>query len=99
MSYRESTASAVREAKGLCNVNDNMVTEPPHYKSDLGFEVIDVMEAYTADLKGIEAVDTSNVIRYICRWKNKNGIQDLKKALWYLQHLITHLEKENELNG
>ena len=74
--------------------NDNMVSHPPHYQSATGLEVIDVIEAFTADLKGIEAVDTANVIKYICRWNSKNGLQDLKKAMWYLTHLINHVEKE-----
>lgn len=78
---------------------DKMVSHPPHYQSETGLEVIDVIEAFTFDLKGIEATDTGNVIKYICRWKQKNGLQDLEKAKWYLQHLINHiekLEKENE---
>lgn len=37
-----------------------------------------------------------NVIKYVTRWKNKNGIQDLEKAIHYLQLLID-LEKENEI--
>lgn len=77
---------------------DKLVSHPPHYQSETGLEVIDVIEAFTFDLKGIEATDTGNVIKYMCRWKKKNGIQDLKKAMWYLQHLIDHvenLEKEN----
>lgn len=62
-------------------------------------EVIDVIEAFTFDLKGIEATDTGNVLKYMCRWKNKNGVQDLEKARWYLEHLIDHiklLEEENK---
>lgn len=74
---------------------DEIVSHPQHYQSEKGLETIDVIEAFTADLKGIEAVDTGNVIKYICRWKNKNGVQDLKKAEWYLNHLINHLEKES----
>ncbi len=77
---------------------DNMVSHPEHYISETGLEVIDVIEAFTFDLKGIEATDTGNIIKYICRWKKKNGIQDLGKAMWYLQHLIDHekkIEKEN----
>ena len=35
-----------------------------------------------------------NVIKYVSRWKQKNGIQDLKKARHYLDLLIEHLEKE-----
>lgn len=73
--------------------DDKMVSHPSHYQSNTGLEVIDVIEAFTFDLKGIEAVDTANVIKYICRWKAKNGLQDLKKAKWYLTHLIEHIEK------
>lgn len=76
--------------------NDRMVSHPDHYQSKTGLEVIDVIEAFTHDLMGIEATDTGNVIKYICRWKQKNGIQDLKKAAWYLQHLIEHLENKTE---
>ena len=79
--------------------NDKMVSHPGHYQSETGLEVIDVIEAFTSELKGIEATDTGNVIKYICRWKHKNGPQDLEKAMWYLQHLIDHVrkvEKENE---
>lgn len=59
--------------------DDKMVSHPSHYQSETGLEVIDVIEAFTFDLKGIEATDTGNIIKYACRWKNKNGIQDLKK--------------------
>ena len=67
-----------------------MVSHPSHYMSDSGLETIDVIEAFTKDLDGIEAYDTGNVIKYICRWKNKGGVQDLEKAMWYIQHLIDH---------
>ena len=75
---------------------DIMVSHPPHYQSESGLEVIDVIEGFTSDLKGIEATDTGNIIKYICRWKDKNGLQDLNKAMWYLQHLIDHVEKQIE---
>ena len=73
---------------------DIMVSHPSHYQSENGIEVIDVIEAFTAKLVGIEATDTGNIIKYICRWKEKNGIQDLEKAKWYLDHLIDHLNKK-----
>lgn len=34
---------------------DRMVSHPDHYISETGMEVIDVIEAFTSDLKGIEA--------------------------------------------
>lgn len=69
------------------------VNHPSHYTQGR-FEVIDVIEDATKDLKGLEAVCTANAIKYILRWKFKNGIEDLKKAVWYLNHLIEKLEKK-----
>lgn len=68
------------------------VNHPSHYMSSTGLETIDVIEAFTSDLTGMDAVCTANIIKYICRWKHKNGIEDLKKAQWYLNKLI---EKES----
>lgn len=75
---------------------EDPVNHPSHYKSKAGLETIDVIDAFTADLTGTEAVCTANVIKYICRWKHKNGLQDLEKAKWYLEHLINHMKKETD---
>ena len=48
-------------------MNDEMVSHPPHYQTENGLECIDVIEAFTADLKGTEAFCTANIIKYICR--------------------------------
>lgn len=77
--------------RGVDNVN-----HPEHYISKNGIETIDVIQAFTEDLSGIEATDTGNIIKYISRWKKKNGLEDLKKARWYLDHLIAHVEKEDD---
>lgn len=78
---------------------DSMVSHPNHYQSKNGLEVIHVIKAFTEELVGMEAVDTANALKYICRWKKKNGIQDLEKAMWYLQDLINILkQKENSNN-
>lgn len=73
----------------------DMVNHPKHYKSEAGLEVIDVIEAFTADLTGIQATDTGNIIKYICRWKSKNGVEDLEKAKWYLEHLISKVKNNS----
>jgi hypothetical protein len=67
--------------------DDKMVSHPDHYKSGR-YEVIDIIDEFTKDLSGTEAVCTANAIKYILRWKKKNGIQDVKKAIWYLQHMV-----------
>ena len=71
----------------------DMVNHPKHYKARNGMEVIDVIEAFTANLKGYEAIYTGKVIKYICRWKEKNGLEDLRKAQWYLNRLIKNIEE------
>lgn len=37
-----------------------------------------------------------NVIKYVCRWRDKNGVEDLKKAVSYLQRLIKKEENESK---
>lgn len=64
---------------------------PNHYKQGK-VECIDAIEAATSRLVGIEAVTTANVIKYLWRWKDKNGLEDLKKAKWYLEKLIQTIE-------
>ena len=56
---------------------DVMVSHPAHYQSETGLEVIDVIEAFTFDLKGIEATDTGNVLKYMCL----NGIKCLESLI------------------
>ena len=75
-----------------------MVNHPDHYQSKNGLEAWDVIEAFTSDLNGVEAFDTGNIIKYICRWKKKNGLEDLKKAKRYLDHLINHVENSKKEN-
>lgn len=76
------------------NSKKDMVNHPDHYKTTSGLETIDVIKAFTENCVGIEAVCTANVIKYVCRWKKKNGLEDLKKAEWYLQYLIRNVELE-----
>ena len=77
----------------------DMVNHPKHYKAKNGMEAIDVIEAFTERLSGIEATDTGNIIKYALRWKEKNGVEDLKKIVWYANHLINHLEKKEAPTG
>lgn len=72
----------------------DMFMHPEHYQGEFGMEVIDVIENFTAGLTGIEATDTGNIIKYACRWKKKNGVEDLEKIKWYCDHLINYLAKQ-----
>ena len=73
---------------------DKNVSHPSHYMSANGIECIDAIDAATEGLEGMEAVCTAQVLKYIWRWKKKNGVQDLEKAKWYLTYLIDHIKPE-----
>lgn len=65
----------------------------PTYYDDL-FDQILKNKFSTEDLIKIYEF---NVFKYIYRWRNKNGLQDLKKARWYLNEMIKKLDNsENE---
>ena len=67
-------------------MSDN-VNHPNHYTQG-SVECIDALDAATQGLMGIEAVCTANAIKYLWRWKHKNGVEDLKKAQWYINRLL-----------
>lgn len=75
-------------------VENDMVHHPRHYQSSSGLEVKTVIKAFTEHLIGYQAVYTGNVIKYICRWKKKDGLKDLKKAREYIDYLIEEVEQE-----
>lgn len=71
----------------------DMVNHPQHYESGK-YECIDVME----ETQGEDAVLNfclCNAFKYLYRHKNKNGIEDIKKAKWYLDKYIEIKEGVN----
>lgn len=73
------------------------VNHPKHYTQGK-IECIDAIESAVSELSGLDAVCTANVIKYVWRWKHKNGSQDLRKAQWYLNKLINLQEAQNGNN-
>lgn len=71
------------------------VTRPAHYRQG-GIECIDAIEAAVTGIGGFEGMCTGNTIKYLWRWKHKNGLEDLKKAKWYLERLIATVEKNGK---
>lgn len=60
---------------------------PKHYKAE-SIEVIDIVDQFNLNFY------EGNIIKYVVRHKSKNGLEDLKKAQWYLNRLIKNMEKE-----
>lgn len=70
-------------------VRPDMVNSPPHYNAS-GIECIDAIAAATGE--GFEHYLQGNIMKYLWRYRYKNGTEDLKKARWYLDKLITEVE-------
>lgn len=60
-------------------MTDNI--NPSHYK-DGPFECI--------ELSRLLSSDWGQAVQYCFRWQHKNGVEDLKKALWFINDAITH---------
>lgn len=95
-SYTNALFEVVTEDKMTKpNINDILdnVEHPSHYCRG-GIECIDAIEAslgkdeFTGFLRG-------NIIKYVWRYKDKNGLEDLKKAQWYLNKLIEVVKNGN----
>ena len=89
MAEQESMASMQGAANAVWA--QDMVNSPPHY-NQAGIECIDAIRAATGD--GYEYYLQGNIIKYLWRYRYKNGVQDLEKAQWYLQKLIEETENE-----
>lgn len=92
--YKElDPAACENDEDDCCNKESNvdMVNHPYHYTQG-GIECIDALKAATVNKTGIEAVCTANAIKYLWRYEEKNGIEDVKKARWYIDRLIKELE-------
>ena len=76
----------------ICNKPVDMVNHPKHYTAGK-IEVIRIMEDQLTD-EEYRGYIKGQVIKYITRERYKNGLEDLKKARWYLDRLIKRLEKE-----
>ena len=94
--YKELDQAACENAEDSCctkEPNVDMVNHPVHYTQG-GIECIDALKAATVSKTGIEAVCTANAIKYLWRYEEKNGIEDVKKARWYIDRLIKELEEK-----
>ena len=65
---------------------------PAHYQKG-GVECIEAIEA-SMTAEAFKGFLKGNCIKYLYRYENKNGIEDLKKAEWYLLRLIATRENE-----
>lgn len=75
------------------NNGPDMVNHPSHYETGK-FECIEVMEeALGRDV--VKGFCIGNAFKYLYRAKRKNGLEDMKKARWYLDKIISMEEEDN----
>jgi hypothetical protein len=65
---------------------------PSHYQRD-GMECIDAIKAAVQNLSGAEAYCTGSAIKYLWRWDEKGGKDDLNKAKWFIQDMVSDIEE------
>ena len=71
----------------------DLVNHPSHYETGK-FECIEVMEeALGRDV--VKGFCIGNAFKYLYRAKRKNGLEDLKKAQWYLNRVISMEDEDN----
>ena len=67
----------------------DMVNHPKHYTSGtLGIEVINTMEMCSTEDEFMGYL-RCNALKYISRFENKNGLEDVKKCAWYVKKYLT----------
>jgi len=81
-----NTNNTQTQMEPINKVTPDPVNNPNHYQGKV--EAIDCIEAAVGGLPGEAGYLTGNVIKYMYRWHKKNGVEDLKKAQWYLNRLI-----------
>ena len=74
----------------LANIERREAVNHPGYYKRGGVEAIDAIEAWELGF------NLGNVVKYIARAgrKTKDGLQDLRKAAWYLSREIERMERE-----
>tara|TARA_X000001388_G_C2129993_1_gene84617 strand:+ start:91 stop:348 length:258 start_codon:yes stop_codon:yes gene_type:complete len=70
----------------------DMVNNPPHYNK-YGVECLDAIRSATGE--GYEYYLQGNIIKYLWRYRYKNGVEDLEKAKFYLDKMIQTVKKDN----
>ncbi|MBK3695715.1 DUF3310 domain-containing protein [Listeria monocytogenes] len=72
------------------NENNDKVNNPAHYTAG-GIETLDYIKAKVSDYPSYAI---GNILKYVSRYEHKNGIEDLKKAQFYLNDLIEWMESD-----
>lgn len=71
------------------------VNHPSHYNTT-GKETIEIMKEISTHEEFVGFLK-NNVVKYVHRYRNKNGKEDLDKAIWYLRYLRDYEYPQSEV--
>lgn len=96
--YHHTCLEREQQIKDQDHQEFNSVTNPKHYQILPSVQVIDVRDAILSNLPAnvpYKEIDYwSRAWEYLTRMYSKNGLEDAKKAKWYLDRLIESMEKK-----
>ena len=77
-------------------MKNDEVNNPKHYTSGK-IEALEIIEDATKDLNGLEAFSIGSALKYLIRFDKKNDpIQDLQKAVFYIERVIFERQKQSK---
>ena len=85
MSDKDNFAAELRSQQAEYERGTGNINEPLHYNH--GIQTTDYICSW-----GMNFCE-GNIVKYVTRWKYKDGVDDLKKARWYINKLISDVEK------
>lgn len=91
----QSVKLTQEQEKEVDNVVNDPVNHPSHYQGN-GVECIDCIASAVSGLDGFHGFCAGNAIKYIFRFSHKNGVEDLRKAEWYIDRLIKAIPGRHE---
>ena len=104
---KEMIITSIKKVDGCNQVYCKVLTAKPlsttHYQQDTinpdhhkhgDIETIDYITAINKNMKPEHAFFVGNAIKYLSRFPKKNGLEDVKKAQWYVNKLIEIMEAE-----
>jgi hypothetical protein len=83
----------------VTSIPNTKTTHPSYYDTGGGKDLIWQMQNGLLDRIELIGFLEGNIIKYLKRWRHKNGLEDLLKAKTYLTRLIKIVEEENKCTG
>lgn len=93
--FRRTSNGMIVQCECISDKSYDLVNRPAHYAQG-DIECIDAIRSAVKELKGFDAYGTGTVIKYVWRHAHKNGVEDLRKARWFLDVMIENTTENSK---